>query len=366
MPRARKSLVRAAFPLASVLAAAGLAVSGTLTQAAAVPMVPSAPFQGPVKWSSEMGPVPHALTNTAPALTVASITGQTLLFWTGPSQGKNGFEISYQTAISLAKNRWSAPDLVNDGKAVTRSRLSAAPFGTTASRQVIVVWKDANSAQILYSVGQAGKGNALSWSPISPIPGATTSAGPSVYRPHNSDVILVTWKAVKGHAVDDIVGFGTPAGGLRWGQVGVIPRAATTGTPAIGEVSTATGRGLVYVFWTGLGTAGPVDFTTTPDPVSGSPKWTVPRALPASVKSGAAPSAQALGKSASYPLLVVFRALRGSALRYVTLAKSGRVAGPFGVPHLRSLNGTAISPGVLAAEAPDPGEIFYVRPCAGC
>jgi hypothetical protein len=359
MPRARKSLTRTAFPVATVLAATGLAVPATLAAAA-----PDTSFQGPIKWSSEMGPVRGALTNTAPALTVATPSGKTLLFWTGPSRGKNGFEISYQTAINLAKNQWSPPSVVGDGKALTGSRPSAAPFGAAASGQVVVVWKDASSSQVLYSIGQAGKGSSLTWSAISAVPGATTTQGPSVYRPQNSDVILVTWKAAKGRAVDDVVGFSTPAGGLKWGKVGIIPGAATTSTPTIAEVSTGKGRGQVYVFWKGPGTAGPVDFAITSDPVSGSPKWTSPRALPSSVKSGSAPSALAFGKSTSYPLLVVFRALSGSALMYVELAKNGRATGPFRVPHLRSLNAPAISPGILAAE--DPGQIFYVRPCAGC
>jgi hypothetical protein len=372
MPRARKPFIRAALPAAGLLALAGLAAPAAFSPATADPMAPHVPLGAPVKWSAEIGPVPGAATNTAPALADVSLPGKAsalLLFWTGPADDNNGFRISYQTAINLAKNHWSLPALVVGGKAVTRNRPSAAPFASAGSGQVIVAWKSAGSPQVLYSLGQVGKGNTLSWSAISAIPGAATSAGPAVFQPLHSDAIVVAWKAATGNAVDDIVGLTEPAGGVKWGKVGVIPMASTTRPPTIAEASTGSGSGRVYVLWQGPGTTGPVDYATTADPVSLAPKWTSPRSLPSSVRTGAAPSAQAIGKSSSYPLLVVFRAQHGPALLYVTLASNGKVTGPLGVPRIRSLNGTAISPGVLAAEAPDPGSVFlepFVRPCPGC
>lgn len=119
--------------------------------------------------------------------------------------------------------------------------------------------------------------------------------------------------------------------------------------------------------WRVPGSAGQVDFATTEEPLRGIAKWSAPRALPSSVSTGAPPSAEALGKDATFPLLIVFRARHGSALSYVTLARGGTATSPLSVPHFRSFNGTAISPGVLAAQ--DPGHVFYqpfVRACAGC
>jgi len=250
-----------------------------------------------------------------------------------------------------------------------RQPLAAAPIGTKSSGQVIVVWKDVRTSRILYSIGTAGRGDRLAWKGILAIPGAATSDGPAVYRPQHSNVIIVTWKAARGSAIDFVVGLHTASGRVKWGKVGVIKGAATSTTPAIAEASTGGKSGKVYVLWKAPGAAGPIDFATTADPVHGSPTWSAPRALPHTVRTGAAPSAQALGKDKSYPLLVVFRALKGSALLYVTLAKDGKTTSPLAVPHIRSLNGTTISPGVLAAEAPDPLNVFYepfVRPCAGC
>ncbi|HET7014062.1 MAG TPA: hypothetical protein VFI65_09130 [Streptosporangiaceae bacterium] len=330
----------------------------------------AAPQAAPVKWSPELGPVPGALTHTAPALANVS-TGKTssslLLFWTGPAGGSAGFHISYQTSVSLRKNTWTRPTLVASGKALTRSRPAASPIGPQSSGQVIVTWKDPSGSRLLYAIGQEGKGGILSWNAVAPIPQAAAASGPSVFRPLHSNIIVVTWQAASGHAVDYIVGIPSPAGPVKWEQPGSIPRSAATGTPAIAEASTGSQNGLLYVLWQLPGSSGQVDFATTPDPVPGQVKWSPPRALPSSVKTGAPPSAQAIGKGLTYPLLVVFRAQHGAALSYVTLSAKGKVTKPLPVPHIRSSNGTAISPGVLAAE--DPGNVFYepyVRPCGGC
>jgi hypothetical protein len=330
----------------------------------------AAPQAAPVKWSPELGPVPGALTHTAPALAKVSTgknSSRLLLFWTGPADGTAGFHISYQTSLSLRKNTWSHPALVAFGKAVTRSRPAASPIGPAGSGQVIVTWKDPSDSRLLYAIGQEGKGGILSWGTVAPIPQAAAASGPSVYRPLHSNLIVVTWQAADGHAVDFIVGFPSPSGQLKWQAPGSIPRSAATGTPAIAEASTNSQSGVLYALWQVPGSSGQVDFATAPDPVRDQPKWSAPRALPASVRTGAPPSAQAIGKELTYPLLVVYRARHGAALSYVTLSAKGQLTKPLPVPHLRSSNGTAISPGVLAAE--DPGNVFYepfVRPCGGC
>jgi hypothetical protein len=258
--------------------------------------------------------------------------------------------------------------MVDGGKALTASRPAAAPFGAKNRGQVIVAWKDVARPQILYSIGTAGQGDTVTWNGIFEIPNAITSAAPAVYRPLHSNVILVAWKAAQSDAIDFVAGTLSASGQVQWGRIGIIPRAATTTTPAIAEASTSGKSGLVYVLWRGLGRGAPIDFTATADPLPEFPRWNAVRALPASVRTGAAPAALAIGKGQSFPLLVVFRTLRGTAFHYVILARDGKVTGPLVVPHIRSMHGAAISPGVLAAVSPDPRVFIepFVRPCGGC
>lgn len=382
MPGASKSLPNPALWVATgVLAITGLAWPGMPGPAAAAPPTPRAasaapraapvaPHATPVKWSADKA-VPGSSTNTSPALaaiTLPSKASRLLLFWTGPSGASAASPISYQTSISLAEDKWSHPAIVDGGKALTASRPAAAPFGAKNAGHVIVAWKAVARPQIFYSIGTAGQGNTVSWNGIFEIPNAITSASPAVYRPLHSNVILVAWKAASSDAVDFIAGTPSADGPVRWGRIGVIPRAATTTTPAVAEASTSGKSGLVYVLWRGLGRGGPIDFTATADPLPAFPRWNAARALPASVRTGAAPAAQAIGKGLTFPLLVVFRTLRGTAFHYVTLARDGKVTGPLIVPHIRSMHGAAISPGVLAAVSPDPMVFIepFVRPCGGC
>lgn len=372
MPGMKRPLTLAVFPVACLLAAASLTgVSSAATAAAGqtAPQVSRAPQSAaPVKWSAKQGPVPKAKTNTAPALADVSLSKNSsdlFLFWAGPST-KSGFQISYQRSISLTKNTWSSPLLVEFGKAVTRSRPAAAQFGSQSPGQVIAVWKDAASPRILYSIGQVLQG-VVRWGGVQAIPGADTSGGPAVFQDLHSNVVVVAWRATSGNALDDIVGFPSSAGHVKWGDVETVTGATTAGTPAIAEASTGTSGGELFILWQVPGSAGQLDFATTPDTLRADVKWTAPRALPPSVKTGAAPSAIAIGKGQTFPLLVVFRARHGSALSYVTLVSSLKATSPLSVPHLTAPNGTAISPGVLAAQ--DPGQVFYVpfvRACAGC
>ncbi|HET9894571.1 MAG TPA: hypothetical protein VFQ44_06515 [Streptosporangiaceae bacterium] len=365
MPGARKSarraLARAVFPATGILAAICLAAQLPATSAAAA----TAP---PVKWSPRLGPVPGAKTSTAPALAdvrLGTHRSDLFLFWTAPSDPP-GFKISYARSISLRKDTWSAPAQVLSGKVRTRSRPAAAPIGSATSGQVIVVWRDAASSRILYSIGHEDKGGVLRWLGVQAVPGAASSVGPAVLQPLHSDAIVVTWRGAGG-AVDDIVGFPSASGLVKWATGGAIPLATTASTPAIAEVSTGSESGRIFAVWQVPGSTGRVQFAIAADTAQGALKWSVPRALPPAVSTGAAPSAIAIGQDSAFPLLVVYRARHGSALSYVTLASGGRVAGPFSVPHIRSFNGTAISPGLLAAE--DPGDVFYepfVRVCAGC
>jgi hypothetical protein len=378
MPVVKKRLLPA---VAGVLVAAGLALPGMFAAAAAAP---ASTRSGPVKWSGEGGPVPKAIAHTAPALTTIAVSSRgtrRLLFWTGPSLASKDFQISYQTSISLRKNLWSAPNLVDSGKATTNSRPAATP-DPAALGQVIVVWKDAKSSSILYSVGQAGKSTKLSWGAPRAIPGAATSNGPAAFSTFDSGDILIVWKDASSDAIDFVVGTPLSHGIVKWGKVGHIPGAATTTTPAVAEV--ATGKPIqpineVYVLWKTPGSTGLIDFAFAADSLKFFPKWTKPGSLKSTIKTSAAPSAEAVGAGDAPPLLVVYTKPGGSTLEYVTIAAHGAVTGgPFRVPRLQSTTGTTIDSGVVAAEAPapvsaartiDPDNIFYlpfVRPCAGC
>lgn len=383
MPGVRTRLVPA---MAGVLAAAGLALPGTLGAATAAPKVP---LSGPVKWAGKQGPVPKAIAHTAPALTTIVLpndTARRLLFWTGPSLSGNEFPISYQTSISLRKNLWTAPNLVESGKAITNSRPAATPdfglFGKTPG-QVLVAWKEAKGSSILYSIGSAStKNTVLTWSSAKAVPGAATSSGPAAFTTFGAGDLLIVWKAATSDAIDFIVGNPLNQGGVSWGKVGTIAGAATTTTPAIAE--TLTGKqvgpvGEIFVLWKTPGRTGRIAFATTADSAKFSPKWTKPRSLPATVKTPSTPSAEAVGTNDMLPLLVVFGKPGSSTLEYVTMGGTGTLGGgPFKVPQLTSTSGTTIDSGVLAAAAPasasaarflDPDNIFYlpfVRPCAGC
>jgi hypothetical protein len=281
-------------------------------------------------------------------------------------------------AVSLRRNQWSGPGLVESGKATTGARPAAAPIGRPGSGRVIVVWNEAKGKSILYSIGQAGKGTTLTWSAAAAIPGAATSNGPAVYSALDSDAIIVVWKNKSSDSIDFITGTPVGSSAVKWGKAGVIPRAATTATPAIAEANTGKNAGTIYVLWKTSGLTGHIDFTETADPLHFVPKWTKPRSLPSTVSTQTTPSAVTIGKSLTLPLLIVFQKAGGSTLDYVTLTAANKVAGPFKVPHIQSGNGTTIIPGVLAAESAgplsdrrvlDPGDVFYepfVRPCAGC
>lgn len=335
---------------------------------AAATAAPTRPLAAPIKWSPELGPVPRAVTNaTALAdVTLGRRRSSLLLFWTGPADGTAGAHISYQASLNRRQNTWSKPKLVAFGKPLSHGRPAASPIGTTSSGQVIVAWKDPADSKLRYSIGQEGRHGTLSWSTVAPIPGAAAVSAPSVYRPVHANIIVVTWQSASRHAVNYIVGLPSAKGSVTWEPVGTIRQSDATGTPAIADVSTGSQNDLLYALWQVPGSTGRIDFATAPVAALGQGKWSVPRALPSSVRTGAAPSALAIGKASAYPLLVVFRARSGSALSYVTLSVKGQVTRLRPVPHFRSSDGTAISLGVLAAA--DRGKVHYelARACAGC
>jgi len=376
-------------PLPALAGLLAVSVIGVPVLAAAATAGPQMPQAKPVKWSSLKGPVPRAQTTASPAVTSVTFPGgkaTSLLFWMGPKVDDHGYLISYENATNLSRNKWSSRNTVDGGKALTEQRPSAASYLSSSGDEVIVAWKAGTAADgaVWYSIGKANKGGTLSWSPAAAVPGALTSDGPTVFVPLYSNVFLVTWTVPKSGDIDYVIGSPAAKGPVHWGPVSTLPHAVSGDTPTVAEVSTGLGIGRVYVFWRGPGSSGSISYSWTPDPVSSFPKWTIPVGLPSGDATAAAPAAEAVGTSNGFPLLVVYKAPKGTSLRYVTLNQKGQVTGPRLVPSLMSQYGPALSEGVLMATSPHlskassahavrvrmgPRPVFYLtmrRPCSGC
>ncbi len=210
-----------------------------------------------------------------------------------------------------------------------------------------------------------GKKGTLSW-PHGPVvlPGAFTSTGPTVFSVLHSGDVFLAWAASNTHRVDYVVG--RIAGrSIIWGEIAHIPGALATAAPAVSEASTSGAAGRIYVLWR-RPNSGLIAGAATADPLSGHQAWTP---ISSAIQTGAAPAATAIGANGSYPLLVVYRAPKGSQLLYATINAAGPLThkASWTVPKLSSQVGGALLPGILAAT--DPGNVDYepfVRVCAGC
>jgi hypothetical protein len=327
----------------------------------------------PISWNLPVRFAPVAATNFSPALADVispAMKLETALFWTGPSLGHSGDEISFEIAESLSRNKWFHSGFVEGrgGRALTTDPPSAAPFvTTTAVNDVIVTWADAASQQVRYAIGETGSAGRLSWSKESgAIPGAFTSTGPTVFSLGFSDAVLVTWEAHSSHRIDYVVGQ-VIHNGIRWGRIAQLPGARTDDPPTVAEAVVGhTGR--VYVFWRDSGAAGLLQGTWTTDPLPRGPAvW---KAVSSSVTTGAAPAATAIDTETGFPILVMYRSATSSQLLYAQLFKTGPLThdSDWTVPKLRSELGPAVLPGVLAANDPDMVGLMTddVRHCPAC
>ncbi len=325
--------------------------------------------RAPVRWSPVLGPVPGAATTATPAVTSVVFPGgqaQTLLFWARANGGSSGSLISYAGSANPAANTWSSPALA--GKAITVSPPSAATCGNESATRVILAWEDTQGHQIRFSIGTPQKGGTLSFGPAFPIPGATTSDGPTVYCPLHSADIFVTWRAAGHTAIRFVIG--SPAAGttpVTWGQIRSLPKSASSASPAVTEVSTGSKTGRLYVLWKGPQRVGRIYRTWTSDPLSAKPRWAAPQAFSPSTRTVAAPAGVALGATGGYPLMVIYR-VPGSTLRYLILAANGNVNGDYRVPGLTSRTGVAVSEHVVVAKAARSPHILLqiIRRCPGC
>ena len=371
---------RSLAPIA-MIAVVVTAIAGIGSPVLAAPGSPSdsasaRPLTG-IGFSSEL-PVPGALTNRAPALTAIDFPARKadpVILWGRPPVSGHGDEIFFAAAIKLSGPNWTRPAAVDSGSARTDEQPSAAPFGGNPAGQIVVVWKQDGSGQIMYSVGTARKGGGVTWKGAHRVPSAFTMNGPAVYSPLHSRSVFVTWRAARTNHVDVIVGVPSAAGLVAWGAVTAIPSASTTTSPAVAEVNLVGAPARLYVVWRASGTSDQIFRAFTPDPLASPPIWSQPVAFGPRVLTATSPAAQATGAGGGFPLLLVYRAAKGTALMYVTLSGRGVVSRPLRVPHLASLDAPALYDNVLAATAAQAGSaarapsghpIPYIRICPGC
>jgi hypothetical protein len=319
----------------------------------------------PIKWSLPPQQVPKSSTTLSPALTLLGLTAgksETVLFYAGPAAAKAGFQISDQVAESVSHDKWTAPALVAGG-ALTDQRPSAAQLGAGSPGQSIVTWAGAGDQKVWYAIGAVGKTGKLSWPhPAASIPGARTSAGPTVFSPILTDAVFVTWPVLGSHRVDYVIGkiIGST---VAWGSIKQIPVAQAASAATVTEVA-AGSAGRIYVFW--RNPAGRIAGAWTSDPLKSHQAWTI---VHSAITTNAAPAATAIGATDGYPVLVAYRSAKKGTLSYAELNAGGSLIHKSGwtVPALHSGNGPALIPGLLAAT--DPGAVDYlpfVRVCAGC
>ena len=320
----------------------------------------------PIKWSLPPQQVPKSSTTLSPALTVLGFgagKSETVLFYAGPAAAKTGFQISDQVAESVSHDKWRPPALVAGG-ALTDERPSAAPFDGGMPGQSIVTWTGAADQKVWYAIGIVGKTGKLSWPhPAASIPGARTSAGPTVFAPLDPDVVFVTWPVLGSHRVDYVIGR-ISGSSVAWGQIKQIPAAQAASAAAVAEVVTGSAAARIYVFW--RNPAGRIAGAWTSDPLKSHQTWTI---VHSAITTSAAPAATAIGATGGYPVLVAYRSAKSGTLSYAELNASGSLTHQSGwtVPALHSGTGPALIPGILAAT--DPGAVDYlpfVRVCAGC
>ncbi len=275
MNRLTRSLISAtAIPLA-VTNAGAPAVAGDRPVAVQA--------SSPVHWSHRTGPVPRVTTSQTTALAAAIFPGKqdrTLLFWDGPQLASGAYRLYYASSANVPGNKWSTPATV--GKALAAGPPSAATYGDPSSGKVIVAWEDIHDKQINYDVGTAGTGGLLSFGPIRAVPGATTSSAPVVFRPLDTDTVLLAWKAAGSAQIRYVEG--APTGSsvpVKWGAIATIPNAATSASPAVADVSAGSHSGRLYVFWKGTAADARIYRSWLPDPLAGKPHWSKRAAFPA-------------------------------------------------------------------------------------
>jgi hypothetical protein len=280
----------------------------------------------------------------------------TLVTW----KGKFDDRIHYEMRIG---GRWSAAQTI-PGAATSAGPSVAFYPDPTGHDAVLAVWKKLGSTRILYAQGQAHSSGTISWAAPATLPGSLTSTttAPAVLFPANAphDRVIVAWKGPFDHVRYSV---GTPAGrGFTWTPSDWLSAALITRTgaaPALAEVQTGTAQGTLYVFWKGYRSY-QVRYATTSDPLNLSRShltWSTTTVVPRAA-TGAGPAVSALGAHGAGPLLLADKAPRSLQVRYQTLHTvwSARRT----VPGASTAVGPALLGGQLATTASDiSGSIFF-------
>ncbi len=339
--------------LASAVAVAAAVCALGATTAASAAPAPSGP------WSGRVGPVPRAFTDATPAMTTVSFPHspnfRTLVAWKGQA-GKHVF-YEYSPAGGHA---WSR--LAGIPGAKTSAAPSVASYTDPNGREaVLAAWKGRGGSRIFYSQGETLGNGTVRWTAAAMLPASrytTTGTAPTVFFPAHSYKAVIAYKGPFNH-IRYIIG--TPRHrGFAWSNSHwIAPNAVASSSAGIGELQSGTSRGQIFVFWKGYRT-GQVFFSSTPDPITVAKglTWSAVAPLAGSVTS-AAPAASAVGPHGTGPLLLVYKGLGSVHVLYRTLAGITWSA-PALVPSTQTTYGPALLRGILATTSPtSAGNIFF-------
>jgi hypothetical protein len=343
--------------------ATAVAVAGTVCALGAASAAAATPSSG---WSGRTGPVPHAFTNATPAMTSVSFPGHPaadiLVAWKG-QRGAHVF-YSYTSSPNLSGG-WSAKASVPGAHSSAGPSVGTYvdPLGRTA---VVAVWKGLGNRKIFYAQGETRGDGTIAWTARATLPTSkldTTTTAPAIFFPANAphDRVIVAWKGPLDHVRYSV---GTPSGrGFTWTPSNWLSAAANTRTssaPALAEVQTGTAHGTLYVFWKGLHSHH-IRFATTSDPLNlsaGRLTWSAARTVRHAATT-AGPAASSLRLHGFGPLLLTYKGPTGLHVRYQTRTVFGWSAWKI-VPGALTAVGPAQLRGVLATSSPDArGSIFF-------
>jgi len=339
-------------------------------------------------WSTHNPAVPHAYTNTTPALSQIQVNGQlgTFLAWKGQADNK----VQYKYRLN---GTWHATKVIPG--AYTNTSPSAALFATKLGKQaVLVAWKSIGKtgglSAIKYSDGVVANNGSIKWTTPHVMPGglySETYASPAVLFPANalSPRVIVAYRGPFGHVRIEIgTEIGTAGRSFSWGTKKVksawVNSSPTTGEtsaqPALAEIIGSGGNGTVYVFWKGNKAIAPIYYSTTPDAAGhgldgdATLTWSTPATVPdgptAIAETTGSPAVASADIHGDGPLLLAYKGKGGFFIRYQTLTGTGWTAHAFvnGNNNTTAL-GPALVHGTLANVSRTDARIFLHHYLAG-
>lgn len=343
--------------------ATAVAAAGTVCALGAA----SAAAAAPASWSGRTGPVPHAFTNATPAMTSVSFPGHaaidTLVAW----KGQRGAHVFYEYTHSPTLNGgWSRLASIPGARSSAGPSVGSYvdPLGREA---VVAVWKGLGNSKIFYAQGETHANGTISWTAPATLPlsrSDSTNKAPAVFFPANAahDRVIVAWKGPFDHVR---IAVGNPVrrhfSFARSNPVSTTDITRTSAAPALAEVQTGTAKGTLQVFWKGRRSS-QVRYATASDPLKISTTGALNWSAAAVVpgaQTTAGPAASALSHHGFGPLLVTYKAPAALQVRFQTLA-GGVWSAPANVPGALTAVGPAQLRGVLATTSADAsGSIFF-------